>query len=182
MNEKKFLEKAKALKRYVSKIRTEYINGRDMDAFINIIKNRIGGKIVIVDIRWSTFYKSKQSFSPAKFKNILAANDIGYVRNHTLGNPLKKESLTLDGPAVAKQKYIKYLRNDEKAIEAFNALHKLLRFNKIYCLICYCQTEDPLQCHRFWLKEELINRKRIELGFTGDYLLQKIKKREVIER
>ncbi len=51
-------------------------------------------------------------------------------------------------------------------------LFKKIRFRKNYCLICYCRTLDPRICHRFWLKEALVNEKRIKLGFEGNYIIK----------
>jgi len=89
-----------------------------------------------------------------------------------LGNPSELRKQAGENFELAKQWYQEYLYNDLHAREDLIELYKKLRFRKTYCLICYCPTNDPKLCHRFWLKEMLINLKREQLGFEGDYKLE----------
>lgn len=160
----------KRLVRFTQRIKTEYITTRDMDSFINTIKGKID---VVIDIRWNTYQKTKQGFSPEDFKKQLESNGIGYIYFKILGNPfhglydLKKES------EQAKKDYLNYLKYHSKASKTFKELASKFRFKKNYCLVCYCNTEDPTMCHRFWLKEALVNYKRSKLGLEEDYILEK---------
>jgi len=161
----------RALVRFTQRVHTEYITTRDMDSFLNIIKdNKID---VVIDIRWSTYHKSKQGFNPKAFKTSLASIGIGYIYFKALGNPFHN----LYGPKEfdkAKRDYLNYLKYNSKTVKDFKALYSKFRFKKNYCLVCYCPTEDPLMCHRFWLKEALVNYKRNKLELPENYILKKI--------
>jgi hypothetical protein len=123
----------KDLARFTQRIATEYITTRDMDNFINCIK---GKKIdVVIDIRWSTYHKTKQGFGPVEFKKHLESNGINYFYIKALGNP-------------------------------FHALY---------------DQKEPSMCHRFWLKEALINYKRNKLDIPGEYILVKKINKSLLE-
>lgn len=160
----------KDLARFSKKIRTEYITTRDMESFINAIKGKID---VVVDIRWNTYHKTKQGFNPEAFKTSLESNGIGYIYYKALGNPFQAlyDHKEFD---MAKRDYLNYLKYNSKALKTFKELFSKFRFKKNYCLVCYCNTEDPLMCHRFWLKEALANYKRNKLGLPENYILKKI--------
>jgi len=162
----------KDLARFTQKIATEYINTRDMNNFINCIK---GKKIdVVIDLRWSTYHKTKQGFGPTEFKKHLELNGISYFYIKALGNPFHalydQKDLESD---IAKKDYLNYLKYNSKARKSFQELFSKFRFKKKYCLICYCNTQQPTMCHRFWLKEALINYKRKSLDLLEDYILVK---------
>lgn len=161
----------KDLARFTHKIATEYITTRDMDNFINCIKGKID---VVIDIRWSTYHKTKQGFGPTEFKKHLESNGINYFYIKSLGNPFHALYDQKDFESViAKKDYLNYLNYNSKARKSFQELFSKFRFKKRYCLICYCNTEDPAMCHRFWLKEALINYKRDKLDLPQDYILVK---------
>jgi len=156
----------KQLAKFSKKIKTEYINKKDLETFVNSVKN-LGEKVVVVDVRNNTFYKTDQGFSPRDLAKTLAAKNIEYLRYKHLGNPFHWHYK--DEPEKAKLTYTEYLRVNDDAHAALNDLYKHLRFKKTFCLICYCNTLDPMKCHRFWLREALINKKRERLGFSPTF-------------
>ncbi len=169
--ETKMSEKKKmALARFTHKVHTEYITTRDMESFINTIKGKID---IVVDIRWNTYHKTKQGFNPKEFKISLESVGINYFYFKELGNSLQA-LYNLKEFDMAKRDYLNYLKYNSKAVKTFKELFSKFRFKKNYCLVCYCNTEDPLLCHRFWLKEALINYKRNILELPENYILKKI--------
>ncbi len=167
----------KKLASFTKRIRTEYINSRDMASFIDAIEGKID---IVVDIRWATYHKTKQGFRPEEFKEKLESVGINYIYIRALGNPFhalySKEEFE-----VAKKDYLNYLKYNSKANKFFKELFGKFRFKKIYCLVCYCNTEEPLMCHRFWLREALINTKRARLGLPEDYVLVKDNQKTLLE-
>jgi uncharacterized protein (DUF488 family) len=172
-------KKAAILKKFVSRVKTEYINSRTMEAFIKQIKGKID---VVIDVRYNTFFK--RDFSPRKFKVALEANKIEYEYIQDLGNPYYRKFK--EDFRKAKRAYLNYLRknvyikSNKAELLPCNSLESLFKKiahkkdckTKVFCLICYCDTENPALCHRFWLKEALINRKRKELGMSENYVLE----------
>lgn len=170
----------KDLARFTQRIATEYITTRDMDNFINCIK---GKKIdVVIDIRWSTYHKTKQGFGPVEFKKHLESNGINYFYIKALGNPFHAlyDQKDLES-VIAKKDYLNYLNYNSKARKSFQELFSKFRFKKRYCLTCYCDTQEPSMCHRFWLKEALINYKRNKLDIPGEYILVKKINKSLLE-
>lgn len=158
-----------ALVRFTQKIHTEYITTRDMETFINAIKGKVD---VVIDIRWNTYHKSNQGFNPKAFKTSLESVGINHSYFKALGNPFHA-LYDLKEFDKAKRDYLNYLKYNSKAKKTFNELFSKFRFKKHYCLVCYCNTEDPLMCHRFWLKEALINYKRKNMDLPETYILEK---------
>jgi len=161
-----------ALRKFRKKITTEFINSRDMEQFIEIIRGKAD---VIIDIRSNVFNKGLQGFMPKVFKLIMKLIQKEYYRFKELKNPFRNDFSEAEFQE-AKAKYLAYLKTEEKAKDALIRLHNLinskLSTNKIFCLICYCDTEDPLMCHRFWVFEALINYKRGILGLEQDYVYE----------
>lgn len=170
----------KDLARFTQKIETEYITTRNMDNFINCIK---GKKIdVVIDIRWSTYYKKDQGFNLKEFKKHLESNGITYFYIKALGNPFHALYNQKDlERGITKKDYLNYLKYNSKARKSFQELFSKFRFKKRYCLICYCDTEEPTMCHRFWLREALINYKRNKLDIPGEYILVKKINKSLLE-
>jgi len=154
------------LARFSKKLKTDYINKRDVETFIDSVK-KLGEKVVVVDVRENTFFKTKQGFGPRELTKQLAAKNIEYMRYKYLGNPFHKYYKT--EPDKAKLVYTTYLRVDDNAHAELNDFYKQLRFKKTFCLTCYCDTLDAMKCHRFWLKEALINKKRECLGLEPTF-------------
>lgn len=133
-------------------------------------KIKIADKILVVDVRQNPYVKT--GFRPNELLQALEANEIEYNRFNHLGNPFYKRHLKEKNWLAAKKEYQDYLKSNEKAQQDFNTLFAQFRFRKLICIICYCNTEDPRECHRFWLIEALINRMREKLGFTPNYVIQ----------
>ncbi len=165
----------KKLAKFTQKIKTTYLKGVKPEAFIeNLKKLEIN---VVVDIRaWSIY---PLYYYPKNMKKLLEENGIEYIRYKALGNPSELRKRAGENFELGKQLYLEYLIKDLRAKESLIELYKNLRFRKTYCLICYCPTFDPKLCHRFWLKEMLINLKREQLGFEGDYKLEYVSKRKI---
>ncbi len=133
------------------RILTEYINTRKLDDFLEVLKEkRID---MVIDIRDNTYNKSKQGFNPKNLKQFLAENGIEYKYIHKLGNPSKFRKEIKDLLKL-KEKYIEYIKNLEELQELVNLVNNN---KKIYCLICYCNTLNESECHRFWLREYILN-------------------------
>lgn len=133
------------------RILTEYINTRKLGDFLEILKEkRID---MIIDIRWNTLNKSKEGFNPKHLRQFLAENRIEYKYIHKLGNPSKFRKET-ENSLKLKEKYIEYIKD----LEELEELVKLINNNKkVYCFICYCNTFNENECHRFWLRECILN-------------------------
>ena len=152
---------------------------------------------VVVDIRESTFYKSKEGFHPNQFKENQERYDRKYVYIQELGNPYHKK---LQAEVKAAQKnekkllfidekgkalYLDYLQQEnveinDKIRNPFAALKKLYKQiahtregkSLRFCFICYCDVEKPNyteagKCHRFWLIYALKELKCLELGYDS---------------
>ena len=156
----------KQLARFSKKIKTEYINKKDLETFVDSVKN-LGEKVVVVDVRNNTFFKTNQGFGPRELVKTLAAKNIEYMRYQHLGNPFHHHYK--EEPAKAKLVYTNYLRVDDNAHAELNKLYGQIRFKKTFCLMCYCDTLDSKKCHRYWLREALINKKRERLGFPATF-------------
>lgn len=161
------MDRIKKLARFTRKIQTEFIKGIKPDKFMKNLKRK--NIDVVVDIRWWSVYPTY--FAPKNIRDLLAAHDIEYIRYRELGNPSKLRHEARENFQLAKELYLNYIIKDFKARQMFLDLFKKIRFKKNYCLICYCQTLDPKLCHRFWLKEALVNAKRLTLGFGGNFAL-----------
>lgn len=169
------VDQMKDLVRFSHRLQTMGINGLSQEKFIEQLlsfKNKfkirlfyegptIATKIVIVEIRqWPN---SKKFFEPEDLERLLEMNGMDYIRFKHLGNPFFKRHLKENHLQKAKLEYQNYVLTNEKACQEFEKLYKLFKYRKIYCLICYCQSKD---CHRYWLKELLINKKRKDIGLN----------------
>ncbi len=162
------MDRIKKLARFTQKIETEFLIGKKPMELIQSLKEK---KVnVVVDIRWWSVFPLY--FNPLKLQLLLTKNNIEYVRFQGLGNPSVLRKQVGDNYELGKELYQKYINSYQKAKDQFLELYKKIRFKKIYCLICYCNTLDPKFCHRFWLREALINTKRIKLGFEGNFVLE----------
>lgn len=161
-------DRLKKLARFTQKIKTEFLKGVKPNQLIDALRKKEIN--VVVDIRWWSVYPLY--LAPKNLKDFLLAYNIEYLRYHKLGNPSKLRSEAGENFELAKELYLEYIINDFTARQMFLDLFKKLRFRKNYCLICYCRTLDPRLCHRFWLKEALINAKRLRLGFEGTYKIE----------
>ena len=151
------MDRIKKLARFTQKIQTEYLRGKKPNQLIQSLNEK---KVnVVVDIRWWSVYPIY--FNPLKLQLLLIKNSIEYVRFQGLGNPSVLRKQAGENYELARELYQKYIHSDPKAKEQVLELYKKIRFQKNYCLICYCKTLNPKLCHRFWLREFLINIKRV---------------------
>jgi hypothetical protein len=158
MSYNKLLHKGKIMKQFRDHLKTEYINTRDLAEFLSIIEEQ--NINFIIDIRYNTFFKTNQGFNPKSLKQVTKIHKIKYLYIQDLGNPSHKNRDNLE---EAKTSYSNYLNN---ITGVYEYLHPKDKLEKLYfliknlipkytfCLICYC--EPPKECHRFWLKEKLI--------------------------
>lgn len=137
--------------RLEQRILTEYINTRKLDDFLGILEEK--GIDMVIDIRWNTLNKSKEGFNPENLRQFLEKNGIEYKYIHKLGNPSEFRKETKD-PFKRKELYDNYIKD----LEELQYLIKMVNSNnKIYCFICYCNTLCENECHRFWLREYILD-------------------------
>jgi uncharacterized protein (DUF488 family) len=117
-------------------------------------------KVLVADVRQNP--NVKECFRPKDLELALEANGIEYKRYPSLGNPFYREKDLK--PGEIKKKYLNYLRTNEQAKKEINDLLSEFEFQKIIVLICYCKSQT--ECHRFWLREVLINKMRARLNFA----------------
>lgn len=158
-------DRIKKLAKFTQKIKTEYLIGVNPNQLIEKLEKKEID--IVVDIRWWSVYPVY--FAPLNLRILLTKNNIKYIRFQALGNPSVLRKQARKNFELAKELYHRYINSEPKAKEQFLELFKKIHFRKNYCLICYC--EPPKPCHRFWLKEAIINKKRIKLGFEGNYEL-----------
>lgn len=161
------MDRIKKLARFTQKIQTEFLQGVNPNQLIEKLEKKEID--IVVDIRWWSVYPVY--FAPLNLRILLTKNNIEYLRFQALGNPSVLRKQARENFKLAKELYLRYINSEPKAKEHFLELFKKIRFRKNFCLICYCKTLNPLLCHRFWLKELLINIKRVKLGFEGNYKL-----------
>jgi uncharacterized protein (DUF488 family) len=139
------------------RIITEFINTRKLDDLLKSLK--LEKVDMVIDIRWNTYHKSKQGFSPENLKIFLKENDIDYIYIHRLGNPKNfRDKFIRDGFTdfkLLKKAYINYVNGSLTLRSLINLINK---DDRKYCLICYCNTLNEEECHRFWLRDFLINK------------------------
>ena len=158
----------KELAKFTQKIKTTYIKGVSPDEFTKTLeKLKVN---VVVDIRYWSLYPTY--YSPKFMKDLLKIHGIEYVKYKALGNPSSLRKRAGENFIYAKQLYQDYVVGNPESRQELIKLFKQFRFRKNYCLICYCPTYDVKLCHRFWLKELLINLKRKNLGFSEVLKLQ----------
>ncbi|HUW90843.1 MAG TPA: DUF488 domain-containing protein [Candidatus Nanopelagicaceae bacterium] len=156
------------LAKFTKKIKTTYIKGVKPEEFTKTLeKLKVN---VVVDIRYWSLYPIY--FSPKFMRDLLEIHGIEYVKYKALGNPSSLRRRAGENFIYAKQLYQDYVLGNPESNHDFLDLFKQFRFRKNFCLICYCPTFDVKLCHRFWLKELLINVKRQSLGFSEVIELQ----------
>lgn len=169
--------KYKELAKFTQKIKTTYIKGVKPDQFVKTLERL---KVnVVVDVRYWSLYPIY--FSPKFMKDLLEIHGIEYLKCKALGNPSVLRKRAGENFIYMKKLYQDYVKNDPESRQELVKLYKLFRFRKNYCLICYCPTFDIKLCHRFWLKELLINLKRTNLGFSEKINLENFNKKLVPE-
>ena len=158
----------KELAKFTQKLKTTYIKGVKPEQFTKTLERL---KVnVVVDIRYWSLYPIY--FSQKFMKDLLEIHGIEYLKCKALGNPSSLRKRAGENFTYAKQLYQDYILGNPESRQELIKLYKQFRFRKNYCLICYCPTLDIKLCHRFWLKELLINLKRKSLGFSEVIELQ----------
>jgi len=135
---------------------TEYLNTRkvaDMNEIL--IQKEID---VVIDVRWSDW--QPEYFRSAQLAHLCKINATEYWQYQTLGNPPTNRPSRANPQfdwKIAKPTYLTRLKTDCAVNRAFNDLLTRIaqKPTQDYCLICYCKTQDPNLCHRFWLQEYL---------------------------
>ncbi len=192
-------QKLKRLVRFNRRLETLGVNGLKQVDFVNKLTEMLNNAhckysygqeqesitfantVLVADIRKNPYVKNQ--FRPKDLEQMLKANEMEYNRYKYLGNPFYKKHLKEKNFEKAKIEYLNYLKTNENAKKDFRSLYTQFRFKKIICLICYCQTDE---CHRFWLKEALIQAKReflkIETDSETEYKEAKIIVSDIIKR
>lgn len=174
-NYQKWIKDVKKLKSLVSRLKRVGITGMKVPCLIKLLKKH---KIdVVFDVRQSYSYKATEGFKPTELKETLSKEGITYFYSSTLGNPFHRDF------QEAKDTYLEYIKKefdhkDQKDLfpqEKFKTLFKLVAHTKglksrTFCLLCYCKY--PQDCHTYWLIEAIINKRREELGFDPQYILE----------
>jgi len=129
----------------VATITTEYTNTRTRDAFIKAVAGEsIARPIIVIDIRWNTYYPINGTFRPENLRAELQRNGIDYVYYHDLGNPFKGMTDVVEMERRYKERV--------KTVPTFYKVVDVIRERSgTACLMCYCAPPRP--CHRFWLRE-----------------------------
>lgn len=154
--------KYKELAKFFKKIKTAYLVDTLPSQLIKKLQEQEVD--VVIDVRATV--RTPMIYMPKYFEDILSLVGVGYIRYQKLGNPSKLRKEVGDNYLLAKSKYLEYIAENKKSKAQLNELFKRFRFKKNYCLVCNCKTLDVKLCHRFWLKELLINLKRTNLGFS----------------
>jgi len=173
-----FLDKKyKDLAKFTQKFTTTHLKGVKPAQFIEALENL--NVNVIIDVRFWNIYPLY--YHPKNMKDLLEIHGIEYKLFQKLGNPSELRKRAGNNFLFAKRLYQDFIQNKPEPRKQFLELFKLSRFNKTYCLICYCPTNDPKLCHRFWLKELLINYKRMQLGLSGYIEIQNLTQKLIPE-
>jgi hypothetical protein len=135
------------------------INGLDREHALDLLEEH--GVNLVFDVRWNTFFKSKQGFGPDGFKHAAKKRGITHYYVKSLGNPFHGKDLD---PIVMKAKYMKFLDEwcwhhypsgkDYFPRKKIDKIKKVLEKGLKVCFICYCKYPDP--CHTYWILEKLL--------------------------
>jgi hypothetical protein len=203
INSKKLSEFLKEIERYQGKFTLKLINPSDAS---QEYKTELGPNVRVIDIRDSTYFKStktsnnpEQYFDPEILEQKLSEKQIEYIRWKELSNPkeLRKKykinfkNLTRDGLITlekAKEEYLKQLPQED-----LKGLYKIINTSKsINLFFCYCNPPKKTNsfykylahnyCHRFWLKQALINLKRQEKNFKPEYNCNYLIQEEILTK
>jgi uncharacterized protein (DUF488 family) len=153
----KKLTKHQKVAKVFRKIDQTYLKGIKPEQFIKTLESK--NIDCVIDIRFWSVYPTY--FNPKNMEKLLEIHEIEYKQFQELGNPSSLRKRAKDF-RKAKKLYTEYVKTE--ADDELTTLVNLMRFNKRYCLICYCPTEDPRKCHRFWLIELIMNKYREKLG------------------
>ena len=118
-------------------------------------------------------HNKEQWFDPSSLQELFTSNKkIEYIYLQGLGNPaeFRKDEMYKNNPDKQKELYLQYLKSNHKEFATKNEFEQLyslaLDKQNLICLMCYCHPER-VACHRFWLKEALVNRYRKEHDLSG---------------
>lgn len=138
----------------------------------NNYRYSLGSFLYLIDIRYNTYYKSKLTFPEYKdqwfepeeleklFKN---REEIKYRYCQGLGNPPKIRKHHKKNIDKQKELYLQYIKSNHKKFDSKNEFERLFAIanhkKPLYQigLMCYCEPKKRA-CHRFWLREALINK------------------------
>ena len=121
-----------------------YVRGVSPELFVEKAKAK---KVeLVLDVRRS-FYRSPP-FYPKAFEELLKPYGIKYIYEKRFGNPYS----TVDYPDWDENKrlYQEYVVTKQKELlEEWKRRAK----EEVVAVCCWCDTNDPAHCHRFWLQE-----------------------------
>lgn len=144
-----------------------FVKGVSLEVFLQRLKAK--NVHVVVDVRRS-FYRSPPYY-PKALKESLNTHGIQHIYESRFGNPYK----VTEYPDLEENKrlYQRYIKTEEK--ELVEEWKKRLREHpdERVALMCWCPTNDPTRCHRFWLQEVLEERANpntvfVEVRFLKD--------------
>jgi len=131
-------------------IDTEYLKGRNPEILLQILKEK--GIDLVIDIRDSPAYPIY--YRPASFKALCATEGIEYQYIKKLGNPKSNRTKYANNPEKQRAEYLRMLQDEPERSEALQQLREQLEAkSEGVCLVCMCDAQDEMGCHRFWLKK-----------------------------
>lgn len=152
-----------------------FVKGVDPEAFVQrLLAKKVN---LVVDVRRS-FYRSPPYY-PKAFEEMLKPYGIRYVYEKRFGNPYKITEV----PDLSENKrlYQKYVLTEQKdLLEKWKTLVKEHPEENV-ALVCWCPTNDPEKCHRFWLAEllkaegETLASRKWRLRVKAERLLKEIR-------
>jgi len=176
-------KKVRKLQQLIPRLHRVGITHKKLPLVLKILKTQ--KTTHLIDVRYSTLYKSKQGFSPQHLEKVLGQANITYTYYQKLGNPFHREFTQKLKTAInpkeirqvhdeARQEYLNFIRSERKNLIQLifkKIAHTRATKEDHFCFMCYCDTSNPLRCHTYWLIEEMINLKRVELDLPPDYQL-----------
>ncbi len=133
-------------------ITTEYLKGRSPESFLKIMKDK--GIKWVVDLRDSPAYPIY--YRPGSFAASCKAQGIEYSYIKSLGNPKANRTKNASNPHKQRAEYLRLLQEEPDRVKALQDLRvEIKKKAGGVCLVCMCDAQDEMGCHRFWLKKLL---------------------------
>ncbi len=133
-------------------IETDYLKGRNSEIFLKIMKEK--GISWVIDIRDSPAYPIY--YRPGSFAATCKTGGIRYSYMKQLGNPKWIRTTNANNPQKQREEYLRILQEEPDRVNALKALQEEVKHvSGGICLVCMCDAQDEMGCHRFWLKKLL---------------------------